>query len=206
MKQIIEGLKYLSNKNIMHRQIALDNILINYDDENDREKKNIMKGTIKIFGFGAARYLKKGELAGSIVGNPMNMSPILLKGLSSEHFKKNVKYNEKEDVWSLGAICYELLMGKNAFDSKEMEELVIKMNKGDYLLPTTLSKEIVSFISCMLQFESDKRPSFDELSQHAFLKKNANEFKRIDFKILENETLKIYFLNFSAYKHSCAII
>ena len=88
MKQIIEGLKYLFNKNIMHRQIALDNILINYDDENDREKKNIMKGTIKIFGFGAARYLKKGELAGSIVGNPMNMSPILLKGLSSEHFKK----------------------------------------------------------------------------------------------------------------------
>ena len=39
MKQIIEGLKYLSNKNIKHRNLTWGNILINYDDENDGEKK-----------------------------------------------------------------------------------------------------------------------------------------------------------------------
>ena len=37
MRQIVEGMKYLSNKKIMHRHINLDNILIIYEDENDKK-------------------------------------------------------------------------------------------------------------------------------------------------------------------------
>ena len=47
MKQVIEAMKYLHNKKIMHRNLKLNNILINYDDENDRKNKNVMKGKKK---------------------------------------------------------------------------------------------------------------------------------------------------------------
>ena len=60
MKQVIEAMKYLHNKKIMHRDLNLSNILINYDDENDRENRNVMKGKIKIIDFQFASYLKKG--------------------------------------------------------------------------------------------------------------------------------------------------
>ena len=82
IKQVIESMKYLHNKKIMHRDLNLSNILINYENENDRENWNIMKGKIKIIDFGFARYLKKGELAKSILGSPFFMSPILLNKIN----------------------------------------------------------------------------------------------------------------------------
>ena len=51
MKQIIEGVKYLHNKKIIHRQLSLENIMVDYEDENDKINNNIMKGKIKIIDF-----------------------------------------------------------------------------------------------------------------------------------------------------------
>ena len=98
MKQVIEAMKYLYNKKIMHRDLNLSNILINYDDENDRKNGNILKGTIKIIDFGFARYLKKGELAKSIVGSPIYMSPLLLNKINKVEGYENTEYDDKEDI------------------------------------------------------------------------------------------------------------
>ena len=51
MRQVIEAFRYLYNKRIMHRLINLRHILINYENDFDREIKNIMKGKIKIINF-----------------------------------------------------------------------------------------------------------------------------------------------------------
>ena len=186
MRQIVEGMKYLNDKNIMHRSINLENILINYEDEEDKKNNNIMKAKIKIIDFGFARYLKKGDLAHSTVGSPINMSPILLRKLNTPKNNVLIGYNEKEDIWSLGTICYELLIGKSAFDSENMDELVKRIELGDYYLPITLSKETVSFLNGMLRYDSKKRLSFDKLSKHKFLTKNINEFTKINLDELQN--------------------
>ena len=186
MKQIIEGMKYLWNKKIMHRHISLDNIMINYEDENDKITNNILKGKIKIIDFGYARYLKKGELSNTIIGTPLYMSPIILNKLNEQQNYNDIKYDKKEDIWSLGCICYELLIGYSPFETDNMEVLLGKVNKGDYYVPITLSKEAVSFLNCMLQFERNNRLSVDALYNHKFLRKNVKEFNKIDINELKN--------------------
>ena len=182
MRQIIEGMKYLHNKKIIHRDIKLQNIMINYEEEDDRINNNIMKGRIKIIGFALARYLQKGELNNAFVGTPIYMDPCLLN--SSK--EKEYWYNEKIDIWSLGAIFYELLTGKPLFKAKNREDLEEKSFKGDYFVPITLSKETVSFLNCMLQYDPTKRLSIDKLYNHKFLRKNINEFHKIDLSELNN--------------------
>ena len=78
MKEIIEGVKYLHNKRIIHRQLSLDNIMINYENEDDLKNNNIMKGKIKIIDFFVASYLQKGELSNLYAGIHAYMSPIML--------------------------------------------------------------------------------------------------------------------------------
>ena len=46
---------------------------------------------------------------------------------------------KKQILWSLGTICYEMLIGKSAFDAQDMEELVDKIENGTYVIPTSLS-------------------------------------------------------------------
>ena len=180
MRQIMDAICYLHDKKILHRDLKSDNILINYDDENDRRNNNIIKGTIKIIDFGFARYLKKEELAFSALGSPINMDPGILKKLNKVSDYKEYGYDEKADIWSLGTICYELLVGKNAYDSKSMKELLIKIDQGNYSLPITLSKEAISFLNCMLQFDPKKRLNARKLCHHKFLKNDIKTFTKIN--------------------------
>ena len=62
--------------------------------------------------------------------------------MKKREYYENTKYDIKEDIWSLGIICYELLVGKFPFDSQN--------NKAEYFVPITLSKEAILFINCML--------------------------------------------------------
>ena len=140
-RQLFEGMKYVHNKKIIHRSLNLRNILIHYDDENDIINNNIIKGKIKIADFSLSRYLKKGELANSVLGVPNNISPIIFNKLKKVPSYKDVGYDEKEDIWALGTIFYELLTGKNPFQSQTIDELFDKVNEGNYFVPISLSKE-----------------------------------------------------------------
>ena len=195
IRQIIEAYRYLYNKKILHRCINLKHILINYENDEDREKNNILNGRIKIINFLRARYLKKGDLAKSIVGDSLTLSPILLNKYIDNINYKDTKYDEKEDIWSLGFICYQLLVGYNPFDSVSMGEFVNKINNGEYYIPISLSKESISFINCMLKYEPQKRSSIDELYNHEFLRKNVKDFNKLDLDIIkkyeQNSKIKI---------------
>ena len=173
MRQIIDGLNYLHNKKIIFRDVKLENMMLHYEDENDRMNNNIMKAKIKIIDFGFAKHLKKGELTNSIVGAPFSMEPIMIfKLFSNNQEYKDYEYDEKVDIWSLGILFYELLTGKVPFEADDLEELVDKLQKGDYIIPATLSEEAFKFLTDMLQFESSKRPSMDILYNYEFLRKN----------------------------------
>ena len=184
MRQIINVMKYIHSHGIIHRDLKLDNILVNFDSDYDKDNLNMLKGIIKIIDFGLSTHMGNSNLCYSTVGSPINMDPnILIKmnenkmGINTE---KMLGYDQKADIWSLGTLCYEMIIGKSAFDSKTMQELINKVQSGTYSVPTKLSKEIVSFLNAMLQFNSKKRLTCDELSRHAFLTKNVSDFEPID--------------------------
>ena len=186
MKQIVSGINYLHKKNILHRDIKLDNILVNFDSDEDKRNRNMLKAKVKIIDFGFARHLEPDKLAYSTLGSPINMDPGILRKLNKMENSRNYGYDQKADIWSLGTICYEMLIGKCTFDAESMRELLSKVEAGNYFLPTSLSKEAVSFLNGMLQYDLKKRLSAEQLFHHKFLTKPYSELCKIDLKEAQN--------------------
>ena len=183
MRQIIDGINYLHSRKIIHRDLKLDNIMVNFDSEYDKANLDMMKAKIKIIDFGFATKLTslKNELTYSAVGSPINMDPIILAKFSKKKdVNLNMGYDEKVDIWSLGTICYELLIGNAVFNAKTLNDLVNKVEEGNYIVPKTVSKEVVSFLNGMLKYDSRNRLNSEELLKHPFLTKNVSEFTKID--------------------------
>ena len=193
----MEGIKYLHSQRILHRDIKLDNIIVNFKAGDN----NLLNSEIKIIDFGLSKQLSlSANFTTSIRGNHQNMDPRLLE----EYFKKGTNiysqgYNEKSDIWSLGAICYEMLTGKPLFNSEyEFMNVFIKEKKYKIPINIDLSNEIILFLTSMLQYNPVNRASAEELLKSDFLTKNSDQFTPLNYQILplkiENEFYLVDFI------------
>ena len=191
MKQIVGAIKYVHSQKIIHRDLKLDNIMVSFSNDYDKNNLNMMKATIKIIDFGFSIQLTQNNLASSVLGSPINMDPAILKEMSNRGKKiGHLGYDQKADIWSLGTICYEMLIGQAVFNAETMNELVQKVENGNYNVPLNISFEMVSFLNGMLQYKGEDRLSSEELYKHPFLTKNIRDFKKMDLRSVQKKLTK----------------
>ena len=135
--QILYSISYLHNQiKICHRDLKSNNIMVYFD-----KNKNIK---IKIIDFGFSCYINNNNKMNEILGTINYSAPELLKGLS---------YNHKIDIWSIGIILIDMLLGYNYYENKYNEYVKnnnnndkdnINQNKFRYLKNLILN-EIINF-------------------------------------------------------------
>ena len=193
IKEITNGLYYLSKNGITHHQIIPSNILFKFDSEEALENLDLNHCSIKISGFRLAKYREDMNCNYGIAGTPTYMDPKIIIDRIKE---PSIVENEKVDVWSLGILSYKLLFENHpfippyAFKNKTyMKVLNDNIKKGIYSIPneTICSKEYISFIDFCLKREQNVRKSLEELINSRFLTLPYEKFNFINKYNIEKE-------------------
>ncbi|XP_053550788.1 serine/threonine-protein kinase 36 [Bombina bombina] len=148
--QLVSALYYLHSHRILHRDMKPQNILLGKD------------GTVKLCDFGFARELSLDTLVvRSIKGTPLYMSPELVQ---------ERPYDHRSDLWALGCIVYELMVGTPPFYTHSIFQLVSIITNQPVRWPRDVSTELKSFLQGLLTKEPDLRLSWPQLLKHPFIR------------------------------------
>src|SRR5690349_4830385 len=129
--QIVNGVKYLHDNRIIHRDLKLGNLFLNDDLH------------VKIGDFGLATRIEyDGERKKTLCGTPNYIAPEILN-------KKGHSY--EVDIWSIGCVMFTLLVGQPPFETKSLKDTYSKIRKCDYSLPNNMRKSAAEMIIAMLQ-------------------------------------------------------
>lgn len=154
MEQIIQSIIYCHNSGVVHRDIKLDNILID---------KATLK--IKITDFGlCSRIKKENTIFHSKLGTARYLAPELLvnkEDLNKKGYTKNV------DTWAIGIVLFLLLTGDYPFNASNREKIEqkIRQNKIDYD-KYEFKPEALDLLKNILVSDPEKRLKLEEILEH----------------------------------------
>ncbi|XP_057416981.1 mitogen-activated protein kinase kinase kinase 1-like [Lotus japonicus] len=155
-RQILNGLKYLHDRDIVHRDIKGANILVD------------VSGAVKLADFGLAKATKLNDLKSS-KGSPYWMAPEVVN-------LKNEGYGLAADIWSLGCTVLELLIRQPPYSDLEGMQAIFRIGKGEPPpIPEHLSEDARDFILKCLQVNPNKRPTAAQLLDHPFIRMSASQ-------------------------------
>ncbi|KAF7594287.1 spindle assembly checkpoint kinase [Aspergillus hancockii] len=158
--QMAAALKYLHKKHVMHRDIKPENILVG------------IHGEIKISDFGWSVHAPNNRRQ-TMCGTLDYLPPEMLKPGSQDNY-----YNEKVDLWSLGVLTYEFLVGEAPFeDTPVMTQR--RIARADMSVPSFVSPEAKDLIKRLLVLDPEKRISLDEIQRHPWILKHCLKDDRV---------------------------
>ncbi|XP_017345773.1 serine/threonine-protein kinase ULK2 isoform X1 [Ictalurus punctatus] len=165
LQQIAAAMRILNSKGIIHRDLKPQNILLSY---NGRKKSSVSGIRIKIADFGFARYLQSNMMAATLCGSPMYMAPEVIMSQN---------YDAKADLWSIGTVIYQCLVGKPPFQANSPQDLRMFYEKNKTLVPNIpreTSPPLADLLLGLLQRNQKDRMDFDTFFGHPFLDQTSN--------------------------------
>lgn len=157
-RQILNGLQYLHEKGIAHRDIKCANCLLT------------QKGVVKLADFGASKRLESESLVSGLKGTPNWMAPEVIKGTQMTSGWM------KADVWSVGCTMIEMLTRNMPFaeyDNPMTAMYHIANGKAPNLDTITCSGQMKDFIKLCCEPNPSSRPSVASLLSHPLLLKKT---------------------------------
>uniref|UniRef100_A0A8C3HLL9 non-specific serine/threonine protein kinase n=1 Tax=Chrysemys picta bellii TaxID=8478 RepID=A0A8C3HLL9_CHRPI len=174
-RQIVSAVHYCHQKNIVHRDLKAENLLLDAD------------ANIKIADFGFSNEFTLGSKLDTFCGSPPYAAPELFQGK---------KYDGPEvDIWSLGVILYTLVSGSLPFDGQNLKELRERVLRGKYRVPFYMSTDCETILrpnpsdlSCLSQqIMKDKWINIgyegDELKPYKEPEEDFGDTKRIEVMV-----------------------
>ncbi|CAK9259951.1 unnamed protein product [Sphagnum jensenii] len=162
MLQIAEGMQYLHEKRVAHRDLKSANILINPVQILGME--NAGYAQVKLADFGLSK-IKEGSATYSIQTANRGTTRWMAPELFGEPDPNECRYPFKADVYSYAITCFEILTAKFPFeDTASNTEVRRKVKAGERpVLPVTLPMFLSSLIERCWDAEANRRPSFSEI-------------------------------------------
>lgn len=177
-KQLLSGLKYLHDNNIIHRDIKPENILlditrrsdISHGQQNQLEEKQTgpwdpdeLDLRVKIADFGLAKFIGELKFTNTLCGTPAYVAPEILK------YDRN--YSTKVDLWSSGVLLYVCLSGFPPFSDElappNMKEQILS---GKYAFYSPYFDEVddvvLDLITKLLKVDPEERFDVEQALNH----------------------------------------
>jgi serine/threonine protein kinase len=175
MRQIVNGLKYLLSKNIMHRDLKPHNIL--------RFENNILK----IADFGLAKNFQNNQEFNTLCGSPLYMAPEIVIPMANKVKKSERSYTVKADLWSVGLILLEMIIGKFPIKAQSLYHLPEKLKEFEVIIPYNIiiSNECNNLINRLLIKDPNTRIDWNEFFNHQWFE--IDEIKEQDKKKIQKE-------------------
>ncbi|CAA6664316.1 unnamed protein product [Spirodela intermedia] len=149
-RQILNGLKYLHERNVVHRDIKCANILVD------------AHGLVKLADFGLAKQTSKINELKSCKGSVYWMAPEVVRPKGS--------YGAPADIWSLGCTVLEMLTRQVPYPNQEWTHVLFHVGRGGQpKIPENLSRDARDFIQQCIQKNPEDRPTAAELLEHPFV-------------------------------------
>uniref|UniRef100_A0A8C7YIX5 MAP/microtubule affinity-regulating kinase 3 n=1 Tax=Oryzias sinensis TaxID=183150 RepID=A0A8C7YIX5_9TELE len=148
-RQIVSAVYYCHQKNIVHRDLKAENLLLDADSN------------IKIADFGFSNEFTEGSKLDTFCGSPPYAAPELFQGK---------KYDGPEvDIWSLGVILYTLVSGSLPFDGQNLKELRERVLRGKYRVPFYMSTDCEGILRRFLVLNPAKRCSLEQIMKDKWI-------------------------------------
>eukprot|EP01052_Picozoa_sp_SAG31_P014877 SAG31_NODE_939_length_10873_cov_5.403843_8_plen_207_part_00 len=149
--QIAGALRYCHSKHVIHRDIKPENLLVG------------IKGDIKIADFGWSVHAPTSRRT-TLCGTLDYLPPEMVEGRD---------HDVSVDIWSLGVLTYEFLVGSPPFEAQGHSETYRRIAKVDLRFPSHVSPDARDLISKLLVKDPTKRLSLDNVLIHPWITKQA---------------------------------
>lgn len=156
-EQICGGLRFCHGRNIVHRDLKLENIILESPT-----------GPAKIIDFGFALQLRSFEQRLRVFcGTPSYMAPELVMGKEYSGFCT--------DMWALGIVLFGMLTGRLPFEGQTESQLFSKIRRGTFRFPEGVSELPQRLISGILRIDAPSRSTASQALQHRWVTQQTND-------------------------------